>query len=581
MPVKVLVVDDSVLYRRVLTDALRSLPEVEVVGSAANGANAVAKVRELHPDLVTLDIEMPGMNGIEVMSALRQAGLEVKVLIVSSVTVSGGQLTLQALRLGAFDFITKPSGSRAEDNFRTIREELAPRLRALAHRVEVQNLLRPATVARERSAAVVRAAQRADIPRPAPESVGSTVATLPGFARKPEMVVIGVSTGGPNALATIFASLPGNLGVPVLVVQHMPPIFTQLLAANLSANSALKVREAAHDEEMVANVAYVAPGGRHMGVAPGAGGSRRLRLSDDPPENNCRPAVDYLFRSAAQSVSRPGPGRDPDRDGRRRGPRVAAAQARRLPRRRPGRGELRGVRHAAAAVEAGVVDVVLPLEPDRRPHRDPGPRTAAMNVAITIDELRVWSRYIHAITGISPGRLQGLSRRDPLRRVAARNRQRQPSELLHKVKADSTQTLRRKVVDAITTNETSFFRDTSPFELLQHKVLPELIDRRRKTVGRGRVPIRIWSAACSTGQELYSTAIVLKELLGGFTGYDIRLLGTDISDQAVAAASRGYFSQLEIERGTAGGNSSPSISRVRTGPGRSATRCGRWPRSAR
>ena len=117
------------------------------------------------------------------------------------------------------------------------------------------------------------------------------------------------------------------------------------------------------------------------------------------------------------------------------------------------------------------------------------------------------------------------------------------------MKADATQTLRRKVVDAITTGETSFFRDASPFDLLQHKVLPELIDRRRKTFGTGRVPIRIWSAACSSGQELYSTAVVLKELLGSFAGYDIRLLGTDISDKAVAAASRGYFNKLEIERG--------------------------------
>ena len=362
MPVKVLVVDDSVLYRRVLADALRSLPEVEVVGSVANGASAVPKVRELHPDLVTLDIEMPGMNGIEVMGALRQAGLEVKVLIVSSVTVSGGQLTLQALRLGAFDFITKPSGSRAEENFRAIREELAPRLRALAHRVEVQNLLRPATVAPERSAAVLRAAQRADIPRRAPERAASTVATLPGVARKPEMVVIGVSTGGPNALATIFASLPGNLGVPVLVVQHMPPIFTQLLAANLSANSALKVREAAHDEEMVANVAYVAPGGRHMGVAPGAGGSRRLRLSDDPPENSCRPAVDYLFRSVAHhfpgralAVILTGMGDDGALGLRllKRGGCTVIAQD-----------EASSVVFGMpkAAIEAGVVDVVLPLE---------------------------------------------------------------------------------------------------------------------------------------------------------------------------------------------------------------------------
>jgi len=120
--------------------------------------------------------------------------------------------------------------------------------------------------------------------------------------------------------------------------------------------------------------------------------------------------------------------------------------------------------------------------------------------------------------------------------------------LYYKLKADASNTLRGKVVDAITTNETSFFRDTAPFELLRHKLLPELIDRRRKQAVRP-LPIRIWSAACSTGQELYTTGIVLKDLLGSFSGYDIRLLGTDISNRAVAAASRGYFSDLEMGRG--------------------------------
>jgi chemotaxis protein methyltransferase CheR len=122
------------------------------------------------------------------------------------------------------------------------------------------------------------------------------------------------------------------------------------------------------------------------------------------------------------------------------------------------------------------------------------------------------------------------------------------SELFYKLKADASNTLRSRVVDAITTNETSFFRDSAPFELLRHKLLPELIDSRNKQ-GLRPVPIRIWSAACSTGQEIYSIGMVLKELLGSFAGYDIRMLGTDISDRAVAAASHGYFSDLEIGRG--------------------------------
>ena len=124
------------------------------------------------------------------------------------------------------------------------------------------------------------------------------------------------------------------------------------------------------------------------------------------------------------------------------------------------------------------------------------------------------------------------------------------SDLFYKLKADPSDNLRGKIVDAITTNETSFFRDTAPFELLRHKLLPELIDRRSK-LGVRPLPIRIWSAACSTGQEVYTIGIMLKQMLGSFNGYDIRILGTDISNRAMAAASRGHFSELEMGRGLA------------------------------
>ena len=169
-------------------------------------------------------------------------------------------------------------------------------------------------------------------------------------------------------------------------------------------------------------------------------------------------------------------------------------------------------------------------------------------VAITRDELAVWSRYIHEICGISldeskayllETRLGGL-----LRDAGAASF----SELYYRAKSDLANALRRKIIDAITTNETSFFRDGAPFELVRQKLIPELVDRRRKS-GARLVPIRIWSAACSTGQEAYSVGIVLKEMLGNLAGYDIRIVGTDISDKAVAAASYGQFSRLELDRG--------------------------------
>lgn len=169
--------------------------------------------------------------------------------------------------------------------------------------------------------------------------------------------------------------------------------------------------------------------------------------------------------------------------------------------------------------------------------------------SITSQELNIWSRYIHEICGVfldgSKGYLIETRLGSLLRETGSGNW----SELLYKAKG-STDHLRSKIISAITTNETSFFRDTSPFELLRHKLFPELIDRRNKA-GLKPVPIRILSAACSTGQEVYSTAIVLKELLGSFSGYDIRILGLDISDAAVAQASYAHFSRMELDRGLA------------------------------
>jgi chemotaxis protein methyltransferase CheR len=172
------------------------------------------------------------------------------------------------------------------------------------------------------------------------------------------------------------------------------------------------------------------------------------------------------------------------------------------------------------------------------------------NVTITRDELAVWSRYVHEICGVFLDESKGYlfeTRLGGLLREAATP---SFSELYYKAKSDLTHGLRRKIIDAITTNETSFFRDTSPFELLQHKLIPELIDRRTK-MGVRPIRIRIWSAACSTGQEVYSTGIVFKELLGDFRGFDVRILGTDISDKAVAQASYGHFSRQELDRGMA------------------------------
>ena len=300
MSFKVLVADDSVLFRRVLSDVLASVPGIEVVGSVSNGRLAVQRVRELAPDLLTLDMEMPEMDGLAVLDALKQSGSRTAVIVVSALTRKGGQLAVRALEKGAFDFITKPDTVNAESSREAILREIAPRIRALVQRQEVRNILRGNTAA----AGPVPPPPPRQPPPPATPGASAMAGIAARMGRlsastRPEMVLIGVSTGGPSALARLLPAIPANIGVPFLIVQHMPPVFTQSLAESLTAKCAIRVREAAHGETLQPNVAYIAPGGRQMRLHPAADGARTLQITDDPPENNCRPAVDYLFRSAS------------------------------------------------------------------------------------------------------------------------------------------------------------------------------------------------------------------------------------------------------------------------------------------
>jgi two-component system chemotaxis response regulator CheB len=297
--VRVLVADDAILFRRVLADALASLPGVEVVGSATNGKFAVQKVRELKPDLLTLDIEMPEMDGLAVLDALRRKGEpQVEVIVVSALSRRGGDLTMRALEKGAFDFITKPEAASPEEGRAALVRELGPRVRAVAHRREVRAILHGNS-----------SPAQPDVPPPKVAServpVDSDLGGISGRMQrlvnptKPEMVLIGVSTGGPAALAQLLPAIPGDIGVPFLIVQHMPPVFTKSLADNLNPKCAVRVREGEHGESPEANTVYIAPGGQHMRLGTGPDNRPVLEMTEDPPENNCRPAVDYLFRSAA------------------------------------------------------------------------------------------------------------------------------------------------------------------------------------------------------------------------------------------------------------------------------------------
>ena len=272
--IRVLVVDDSVVIRRLVKDVLDEDPNIDVVGTAENGEVALTKIAELNPDAVTMDIEMPRMNGIDCVRALRKTHPRLPVVMFSTLTERGASATLDALAAGASDYVTKPAnvGSVAESR-QALRDQLIPKLLAL-------------TAARR---LVVRSAP----PPPRAPTGPRPVRTAP-FA----VLAIGCSTGGPDALATVLGGLPRELAVPVVIVQHMPPLFTRMLAQRLDSNSPLTVREAADGEPLVPGTALVAPGGRHLALKRAAAGAT-VALNDDPPENFCRPAVDVMFRSVS------------------------------------------------------------------------------------------------------------------------------------------------------------------------------------------------------------------------------------------------------------------------------------------
>lgn len=293
--IRVLVVDDAVVVRKIVTDALTGDPGIEVVGSAPNGRVALAKLPQLNPDLVTLDIEMPEMDGLQTLKELRRTYPRLPVIMFSTLTSRGASATLDALAAGASDYVTKPSnvGSVVAAQQR-VREELIPKIYSLCWRV-AGNASGPPVAADGAGAA----SRRAPVIAP----------TLPRLVKRPrplvqapeaiEVVAIGVSTGGPNALAAILPRFPKDFPVPILIVQHMPPLFTKLLADRLNAESAIGVREGGAGQVVEPGHAYIAPGNFHLQLRR-EGGALRLATNQGPPENSCRPAVDVLFRSVAE-----------------------------------------------------------------------------------------------------------------------------------------------------------------------------------------------------------------------------------------------------------------------------------------
>ena len=276
--INVLVVDDSVVIRRIVTSVLDGDPDISVVGTAANGRIALSKLQQVAPDAVTLDIEMPDMDGLQTLRELRKTHPRLPVIMFSTLTERGATATLDALQLGASDYVTKPSNvGSVPEAMAAVRAELIPKIKALV----------PAA----RTGPVARVA----VPRPS-----SPVAAEAPPTSRVDLLAIGSSTGGPDALTSLMPQLPANLPVPVVVVQHMPPVFTRLFAQRLDGKCPLQVKEAEDGDRVEPGRVLVAPGGRHVVLKRDRTGVRVV-LDDGPPENFCRPAVDVMFRSAAEA----------------------------------------------------------------------------------------------------------------------------------------------------------------------------------------------------------------------------------------------------------------------------------------
>src|ERR1700744_6424501 len=275
-PIRILIVDDSVVIRKVLTDALAGDPAVEVAGTASDGGLALAKVPQLKPDILTLDVEMPNRAGLETIKEIRKSHPKLPIIMFSTLTERGATPTLDALALGASDYVTKPSNTGGLDvTMLRIKEDLLPKIKALCGRGFGD--------------------KKPSFPPPKPPQ---PVAVAERAKARIEVLAIGTSTGGPNALAEVIPAIPADFPVPIVIVQHMPKLVTRLLAARLDTASAISVHQGEPGKKTEPGPAWTAPGDCPTVLDRRAAGVH-LAMNQNAPENSCRPAVDVLFRSVA------------------------------------------------------------------------------------------------------------------------------------------------------------------------------------------------------------------------------------------------------------------------------------------
>ena len=297
---KVMVIDDSVLYRKVLTDALATISDVEVVDTANSGTVALSKLERIKVDFVTLDFEMPGLNGIQTLIQIKKKFPNVEVIMVSTCTMEGAEVTFKALENGALDYITKPECPTVQQNINFLSKEFIERVSAI--RVRKKSLAKQTIFERHGTTGSVTKPETKVMSNKATSTKNNLSIAHGRMQRlmktmgRVEVVVIAVSTGGPSALSRLIPLLPDSLRVPVLVVQHMPATFTNALARNLDGKSSIKVVEANDGMVMEKGTVYIAPGGQQM-KAVKENNISKIVITDDPPVNNCKPSADYMINA--------------------------------------------------------------------------------------------------------------------------------------------------------------------------------------------------------------------------------------------------------------------------------------------
>lgn len=275
MKIQVLIVDDSEVYRLFLREALSKEADIEIVSLASNGRLALPRVNHYKPDIVLLDYDMPEMDGLEAIPEIKRLSPSSRIIMFSAHTTKGARLTLQALQLGADDFITKPAGSLGGSVADDVRTKLLERIRAFAANRQT----------------------KVD-PLPAKPTLRAKPPT--SAARRYRYCLIGISTGGPPALRKLFKLIPASIRGSILVVQHMPPLFTAQLAESLNEDSQLKILEAKGGEIVQPATVYIAPGGKQMRMVEQTGSAAKIIVTESDPAELCKPSVNILFNSAAE-----------------------------------------------------------------------------------------------------------------------------------------------------------------------------------------------------------------------------------------------------------------------------------------